>query len=61
MDGGAGELYLGDGLYAGLCLNFQLQIWGFEEIDGELYQTRRIVTATAKGQYVTGRQVLKRE
>ncbi|KAL4863826.1 hypothetical protein BDV12DRAFT_189361 [Aspergillus spectabilis] len=37
------------------------QIWGFEEIDGQLYQTKRIVTANAKGQYAMGRQVLRKE
>ncbi|KAL5344128.1 hypothetical protein BJX70DRAFT_393544 [Aspergillus crustosus] len=37
------------------------QIWGFEEIAGEVYQTRRTVAADAKGQYTLGRFVFKRE
>ncbi|KAL4787194.1 hypothetical protein BJX76DRAFT_345693 [Aspergillus varians] len=31
------------------------QVWGFEVINGERYHTRRIVTATPKGEYVLGR------
>ncbi|KAL4865439.1 hypothetical protein BDV12DRAFT_200179 [Aspergillus spectabilis] len=37
------------------------QMWGFEEINGQLYHTKRVVAAGAKGQYTLSRQVLRKE
>ncbi|KAL2818209.1 hypothetical protein BDW59DRAFT_152162 [Aspergillus cavernicola] len=33
------------------------QIWGFEEINGKRYHTRRVVSSNGSGQYVMGRVV----
>ncbi|KAL4915989.1 hypothetical protein BDW62DRAFT_212286 [Aspergillus aurantiobrunneus] len=37
------------------------QVWGFEEINGKIYHTRRVVAADSKGQYAMGRLVYLKE
>ncbi|KAL3459344.1 hypothetical protein BJX64DRAFT_205569 [Aspergillus heterothallicus] len=36
------------------------QVWGFEEIDGQLYHARRFVAVNLKGEYALGRALYKR-
>lgn len=40
-----------------MILTLDLQIWGFENINGKRYYTRRVVVAAKDGSYQLGRLV----